>query len=470
MRFVVENFGPVRQADVTLGSLTVFVGPGGTGKSYLAYLIWTLRRMEPDWEVLGTRIPESEAFKRVAEEMKEGKTVISQEAADELIEHVMRVHAYAFVKMLPEWLKGTFSVEGVGELVTWGEKRSVLRVSNDEGTRGFELEICEDGSIHQEGLDNFFEGERFEMRFYREKRKLALLHDGKELCEGAVEDLNSPEHSLYMFCVIMIPWIFQFVLDEYSPCQAVHMLTDSRAGFLRVAPSLLRSLPVGRELPLNRPDYEMLNTFTFAGISPSRLASEKVSNIADFVEKELGGRVIIRSLGFMFPEIFFSSKGKEIPALRAHSVVRETAPLIIYLRHVLKEEMALIIEEPEAHAHPYMQTVIARALAMLSMCGVQVLMTTHSPLILDELSNLVRLNALDADEKRKQGYREDEGLDWRSLKVYRFNLDGTVGEMRVTEEGIDEEEFSSVIVELSNRYADVEEARWRKLHGRRGDT
>ena len=467
MRFVVENFGPVRQADVTLGSLTVFVGPGGTGKSYLAYLIWTLRRMVPDWEVLGTRIPESEAFKRVAEEMKEGKTVISQEAADELIEHVMRVHADAFVKMLPEWLKGTFSVEGVGELVTWGEKRSVLRVSNDEGTRGFELEICEDGSIRQEGLDNFFEGERFEMKFYREMRKLALLHDGKELCEGAVEDLNSPERSLHMFCAGMIPCVFASVLDGFSPCVDIHMLTDSRAGFLRIAPSLLRGLPGRRGLPLNLPDHEMLSTL--AEISSSRITSENISRIAAFVEEELGGRVIVRSTGFMFPELFFSVK-REIPVLRAHSVVRECTPLIAYLRHVLSEGSALVVEEPEAHAHPYMQTVIARALAMLSKCGVEVLMTTHSPLILDELSNLVRLNALDADEKRKQGYREDEGLDWRSLKVYRFNLDGTVGEMRVTEGGIDEEEFSSVIVELSNRYADVEEARWRKLHGRRGDT
>jgi len=247
------------------------------------------------------------------------------------------------------------------------------------------------------------------------------------------------------------------------------MLTDSRAGFLRVAPSLLRSLPVGRGLPLNRPDHEMLSTL--ASISPLGFASGKISKIADFLEGELRGRVAVRSSGFMFPEVFFSSEGGEVPALRAHSVIREVTPLIAYLRYVLEEEeAALIIEEPEAHAHPYMQTVIARALAMLSGCGVEVLMTTHSPLILDELSNLVRLNALDADEKRKQGYREDEGLDWRSLRVYRFDPDGTVGEMRVTEEGIDEEEFSSVIVELSNRYADVEEARWRKLHGRRGDT
>ena len=56
MRFIVKNFGPIKHADVTLGDFTVFIGPGGTGKSYLAYLIWMLQRMEPDWEILADKI------------------------------------------------------------------------------------------------------------------------------------------------------------------------------------------------------------------------------------------------------------------------------------------------------------------------------------------------------------------------------------------------------------------------------
>ena len=38
-RLKVENFGPIKSADVTFGNLTVFVGPQATGKSILLQLL-----------------------------------------------------------------------------------------------------------------------------------------------------------------------------------------------------------------------------------------------------------------------------------------------------------------------------------------------------------------------------------------------------------------------------------------------
>ncbi len=39
MKISVTNLGPIKEATVELGGLTVFVGPNGTGKSYLAEVI-----------------------------------------------------------------------------------------------------------------------------------------------------------------------------------------------------------------------------------------------------------------------------------------------------------------------------------------------------------------------------------------------------------------------------------------------
>ena len=39
----VENFGPIKKAEIFLKPVTVFVGPQGTGKSLLAQLIYLLR-------------------------------------------------------------------------------------------------------------------------------------------------------------------------------------------------------------------------------------------------------------------------------------------------------------------------------------------------------------------------------------------------------------------------------------------
>ena len=45
VRMEVKNFGPIAQGSVDLRPLTVFVGKSNTGKTYLATLIYALRRI-----------------------------------------------------------------------------------------------------------------------------------------------------------------------------------------------------------------------------------------------------------------------------------------------------------------------------------------------------------------------------------------------------------------------------------------
>jgi hypothetical protein len=45
-RLVIENFGPIKKADIDLRELTVFVGPQATGKSLAAQVVYFLRRYE----------------------------------------------------------------------------------------------------------------------------------------------------------------------------------------------------------------------------------------------------------------------------------------------------------------------------------------------------------------------------------------------------------------------------------------
>jgi predicted ATPase len=43
MKISVSNLGAIKEATVEVGGLTVFVGANGTGKSYLAKVIWVFR-------------------------------------------------------------------------------------------------------------------------------------------------------------------------------------------------------------------------------------------------------------------------------------------------------------------------------------------------------------------------------------------------------------------------------------------
>jgi hypothetical protein len=74
----------------------------------------------------------------------------------------------------------------------------------------------------------------------------------------------------------------------------------------------------------------------------------------------------------------------------ASSMVKELAPLVFHLRYFAQPNELLIIDEPEMNLHPIAQVQILELLSMLANAGLNVLITTHSPYILDHLGNLMQ--------------------------------------------------------------------------------
>ena len=89
-----------------------------------------------------------------------------------------------------------------------------------------------------------------------------------------------------------------------------------------------------------------------------------------------------------------------LPLMNASSMVSELAPVVLYLRHMVRPDNVLIIEEPESHLHPAMQVEFTRQLAALVRAGVRVIVTTHSEWVLEELANIVRSSRLPASHRR----------------------------------------------------------------------
>lgn len=93
-----------------------------------------------------------------------------------------------------------------------------------------------------------------------------------------------------------------------------------------------------------------------------------LGGLADTVEKEnLLGSVTASGPPRSYPYFAYrpSGSGGDVPITRASSMVAELAPIVFFLRGIVKAGDTLIVEEPEAHLHPAAQTRIAGALAQL---------------------------------------------------------------------------------------------------------
>ena len=119
-----------------------------------------------------------------------------------------------------------------------------------------------------------------------------------------------------------------------------------------------------------------------------------------------------------------------IPLAASSSLVQSLAGIWAYLREIGDGDV-LLIDEPEMNAHPAAQLAIVELLAILASSGVRIVVTTHSPYVLDHLGTLVEASRLSGDPRSKivsklRLGRDEALLQPEQLSVYRFDIDGTV--------------------------------------------
>ena len=184
----------------------------------------------------------------------------------------------------------------------------------------------------------------------------------------------------------------------------------------------------------------------------------RLNRVTTFLEERVvDGAVQIEQISdTSYPEIYyepFTGIGR-FPFNRTSSMVSELAPFILFLKHIVGPGDLVILEEPESHLHPAIQSQMARAIVRLVNTGVKVIITTHSDLFLGALNNLMKLStANDLTLQRLQRSDEDR-LRTDDVSAYQFVLDdgmsgSVVQRLDIKPEfGIDEAEFTKVIEQL----------------------
>ncbi len=150
----------------------------------------------------------------------------------------------------------------------------------------------------------------------------------------------------------------------------------------------------------------------------SFIAKEYTGVLDDFADI-IGGDYQITQ----YDQLYYIPEGTDLKLTmdQSSSAVRSLLDIGFYLRHIVQKGDLLMVDEPELNLHPANQRRIARLLARLVNLGVKVFITTHSDYIIKELNTLIMLNRDKPHLKRvarENGYQENELMNANQVKVY----------------------------------------------------
>lgn len=449
----VKNFGPIVEANIELRPLTVFVGPSNTGKSYLASLILALHNsFKPKKDFFSF----SESFRGNIESYKMTPAQIknvsnwmmnkfkSDMSKDEIAAETERTIPANIINLLNNFLKFKYTenysiTSEIARSFGIDSPNNLIRKTSGDET--FSLSIINNFKDHNCSFNVELEIEKDARNFSISiPRKITQCIDIKPLFAALtqtntiklMENTSIPENFVAEMILSMLAEpIFDLSIDPLS--KPGYYLPADRTGVMHAHQVVTSSL-------IRRSSIAAIHSFpnvpTLSGVLGDFLEqlvqlSQTSENGGDYNEiaKDLEKIILegkIYSTGeyskdIPYPFFTFQPKGwkNRLPLMNASSMVSELAPVVLYLRHVIKPGNVLIIEEPESHMHPSKQVEFTRYLALLVKKGIRIIVTTHSEWVIEALGNIVQASILPEDQ-RNDLPSEDFALDRDQVGVWLF--------------------------------------------------
>jgi hypothetical protein len=175
-------------------------------------------------------------------------------------------------------------------------------------------------------------------------------------------------------------------------------------------------------------------------------------------------RILSGGVDFSSPEpkprrelLFQPAEGITLDMPVVSSMVKELSPLVLYLRYLAQPGEWLIIDEPEMNLHPKAQVQLTEFLAMLVQAGLHVLITTHSPYMVDHLANLMKAAEHEDKERIREKFylqRTEAFIPREQVSVYLFG-DGTAKNILDEEGEINWGTFSDISDQITQLYFEL---------------
>lgn len=471
----IKDFGPISSGKVALKPLTIFIGPNNSGKSYAAMLIHSIFESHMPARIKSD-LPPPLRSRFLYRGLKKGSDGFSKDFENEkaeLIDDIKKLNVGEELEVPQPFLKKIFDYicEDLYEQSLSDEiKRSYATQLNNlvrVGKRSFALKINfnskEINLRNQKNELEIKEHSYLDIKILikvtgKSRRGIEITKDKEENKHIISLDLDLGEEYKFLDR-FFVDAIFDICASEMFKSVAMYCyyLPAARSGILQghkaLAANIIKRAPLVGIEELEIPKLSGVVSDFISSIIELPDEEGQFYKFAQELEKELiKGEIIIPTLeSYAYPEIKYRFQDTEIPLHRTSSTVSELAPLILYLKYIIEPGSILIIEEPEAHLHPKNQLILAKFLVKLIRKEVNVIITTHSEYLLEQISNFIMLSKI-VDEKRAEKYRYDKEdyLKYDDVAAYVFKYDNESGGNRITavniteDDGISQEEFIKI--------------------------
>ena len=446
----VKNYGPISRGRVVLKPLTILVGPNGCGKTHTTSLLHSVLKAEGkriDWDLkdvtwlrdeemnwhLRDRAPSSvlcDEARRIHTRIEMGGTVDS-----DICKHVAAVWA----KSLESELKRNFS----------GSFYDRIRA----GSEYFELEVAT-------------EINRGKFVYVEPDRKFEVVDIGNTSLEiefKKYQDVSEMDSDRKLYrdektIHVSVPAICdeRAVLNALKDGVAARAESDLKRSVYfsaeRSGLTVLMNVMLQEQRDRTGHQKSLRDELTgtvadlFSWLSDIQDQSMFAHMAESFEADALGGKVILETDPMIPPYLSYVLGKESYTMAEVSSSVRDVALFLAYIKYAAKSGDMVILEEPEMNLHPDNQVLLARLIARLTAAGLRMVVSTHSPYFLEQLSHCVVGGAI-LNEASGEVLPHDECLGTDRVAAYQFvPHDGNyeICPLEITEDGISQTEFTSV--------------------------
>ncbi len=435
LKISMSNLGPIKEAEIELRPLTIFIGPNNTGKTWAAYsvaaafeLIENFLKERPKTDVLGYYEEFLRNLKKKENHFEiDVKNILEKMNFEEYISKSITSYFSKYMLIDSKSMKNTrYNIEGLNSKIreSFFRKRETIELRID----GLELED-------------------------RIKKTYPTIEKSGNSFLYKIRGLKNKKEVSGWFYTIMIFELYKSIYDD------ILVFPSERTSLSYISDLFAYNAleNIDKEEEMFRAQKPIRDYVRLVGkLKNFEVIRKNTKKAVDIIEKEiLYGKIGVEKRDFG-DEIEYYFKDGDLGIHATSSLVKSLSILDLYIKNYGYENKLFIIDETTMNLHPEAQVKFIELISILVNNGAHFILTAHTPYVVDHLINLMEASkSKNKNEIKDLFFLKDKKafISPNKVAVYEFTKEGKVKDILDRKEiTINWETFSKISEKISNIY------------------